>query len=218
VAEPTTEPTTTAPRSTSTTAPRATATTDAPGGSTYATLPDGTPVPILAVFDVDRVTLGGAVPSQAAKDLLGSLAVANSKTPDVAVENLLTIDPSVPPSIGVRVIELTSARFPSGSADVLPEHAAELNRIVAVMNALPNITTLVIGHSDQIGSEATNFELSEARARSVVTYLVSQGIAPSRLSSRGVGELDLLSINNDETSLALNRRTEFVISGLIVGT
>jgi len=50
-----------------------------------------------------------------------------------------------------------------------------------------------------------------------VNYLASQGIDPSRLSSRAVGEADLLSINNDAASLALNRRTEFIFYGLLLG-
>jgi OOP family OmpA-OmpF porin len=175
-------------------------------------------VPVIAVFDRDSVTIAGAVPSEAAKATLGNLAIANSKFPDARIENLLTINPAVPASVGVRVIELNSARFPSGTADILPEHAAELDRVARVLAALPHVTALIIGHSDQVGDEATNFALSEARARSVVTYLVGQGISPSRLSSRGVGELDLLSINDDATSLALNRRTEFIFYGLIIGT
>jgi outer membrane protein OmpA-like peptidoglycan-associated protein len=188
-----------------------------PSGPSYSTLPDGTPEPIVAVFDVETITVSGSVPSQAAKDRLTDLAIANSKFPNAVVHNLLTIDPSVPTSIGVRVIELTSARFPSGSAEILPPHAAELDRVATVMTALPNVTVLVIGHADQMGSEVTNYALSEERAQQVVSYIVTKGVAASRLSSRAVGEADLLSVGNDATSLALNRRTEFVFYGLIVG-
>jgi outer membrane protein OmpA-like peptidoglycan-associated protein len=113
-------------------------------------------------------------------------------------------------------VELTSARFPTGSADILPAQAQELDRVVSIMNALPNISALVIGHSDQRGDETSNYELSAARADAVVDYLASQGIAPSRLSSRAVGEADLLTLNNDEAALALNRRTEFVFYGLLI--
>ena len=130
--------------------------------------------------------------------------------------NKLTINRSVPRGIGARVIELTSTRFPAGSAEVLPAHAAELDRVVNVMQSLPKTTVLVIGHSDQRGDAATNFTLSEQRAQAVVSYLVSKGITPSRLSSRAVGESDLLSIDDDAAALALNRRTEFVFYGLLL--
>ena len=83
------------------------------------------------------------------------------------------------------------------------------------MNALPNVTALVIGHADQRGSELTNYEISEERADAVVDYIAGHGIEPSRLSSRAVGETDLLTLNNEPAALELNRRTEFVFYGLL---
>lgn len=185
--------------------------------ASYPTLPDGSPTPVLAIFDTDTITLSGTVPSQAAADRLAQLAIANSKTPAALVQ-FLAINPDVPANVGVRVLEMTSSRFPAGSSDILPDHGLELDRIGTVMNALPNTTVLVIGHADQRGSEATNFAVSEARARAVVSHLVSFGIDASRLSSRAVGESDLLSLNDDDTAHELNRRTEFVIYGTLLGT
>jgi outer membrane protein OmpA-like peptidoglycan-associated protein len=106
-------------------------------------------------------------------------------------------------------------RCPEGSAEVLPDHAAELDRLVNVMNLLPNTTALIIGHADQRGDEVANYVISEARADAVTNYLASRGIAPSRLSSRAVGEADLLTLDSNDTALALNRRTEFVLFGLL---
>jgi len=183
----------------------------------HPTLPDGTPQPVLAVFDVNKVTLSGFVPSQEASDRLAALALANARTPDTTtVVNFLQIDPTVPISVGVRVVELTSARFPEGSAEVLGFHGLELERVATVMKLLPNVTALVIGHADQIGSDAANFKLSEARAAAVVSYLVGAGVQANRLSSRAVGETDLLTLNSDAAALALNRRTEFVLYGLLI--
>ena len=227
-APPTSEPaaaavtTETVPATDATAAPAATVppaitpegSSDTPVSAPPATLPDGSTAPVVAIFDVDTITLAGAVPDQAAAERLTALAVANSKTP-ASVINLLTIDPSVPDGVGIRVVELNSSRFPAGSAEVLPAHGAELDRMAAVMNALPNVTALVIGHADQVGSEQNNFALSEERAQAVVHYLVGQGIDASRLSSRAVGESDLLSVGDDATSLALNRRTEFIVYGAL---
>jgi outer membrane protein OmpA-like peptidoglycan-associated protein len=186
-----------------------------PGEATYETLPDGSPAPVVALYDVSKITLTGAVPDQAAKDRLQVLAIGNAKPGQDTVENFLTINPSVPRHIGVRVVELTSVRFPEGSAEVLPPHALELDRVVSIMNALPNVTALVIGHADQRGSELTNYEISEERADAVVDYIAGHGIEPSRLSSRAVGETDLLTLNNEPAALELNRRTEFVFYGLL---
>ena len=201
--------------STTTQVPGAPTTSPTTQNPTYPTLPDGTPAPIVAIFDLSTITLTGMLPSQAAVDRLSALALANSQTPATVV-NYLTVNPSVPISIGVRVIELNSVRFPTGSAVVMPEHAKELDRVANVMRALPNISVLVIGHADQRGTEVANFAISDARAGAVVNYLVYVGIAASRLSSRAVGATDLLVTGSEETSLALNRRTEFVFYGLLI--
>ena len=207
--------TTTPKRSDTTTTTSSTTSTVAVESTPRSTLPDGSAAPVVAIFDVSTITLAGAVPDEAARQRLTALASANSKTP-AAIIDLLTIDPAVPDGVGVRVVELTSSRFPEGSSEIAMAHAAELNRISAVMSALPNVSVLVVGHADQIGSEAANFALSEARAQAVVSYLVDTGVDPSRLSSRAVGESDLLSVDSDETSLALNRRTEFIVYGALV--
>jgi outer membrane protein OmpA-like peptidoglycan-associated protein len=180
-------------------------------------LPDGTPAPVIAIFDVAQVTLTGAVPDQAAKDRLQALAIANARPGQAAaVANFLTINPTVPRGLGVRVVELTSTRFPEGSAEVRPSHGLELDRIVSVMNALPSVTVLMVGHADQRGDEVANYKLSAARAEAVAGYIIAHGIAASRVSSRAVGETDLLTLNNDEAALTLNRRTEFILYGLIL--
>jgi len=180
------------------------------------TLPDGSVAPVVAIFDVDTITLAGSVASTQAAEHLAALAQANSKTP-AAVINLLTIDPAIPEGVGVRIVELTSARFPPGSAEVAGAHAAELDRMAAVMEALSNTSLLVVGHADQIGDDERNQQLSEDRAAAVVDYLEDAGVQASRLASRAVGESDLLSLNSDTASLALNRRTEFILYGVLVG-
>ncbi len=148
--------------------------------------------------------------------MLTQLAIANSQFPDVPVDSRLTVNPNVPVGVGVRVLELNSVRFPEGSAEILPEHAVQFDRVVAIMNALPNITATVVGHADQRGDVATNLVLAQRRADAVVAYLISRGIEGSRLSARSVGEADLLTVDDDEASLALNRRTEFIFYGLLV--
>lgn len=188
-----------------------------PNDSTgYPTSSDGTPLPLVAIFDTETITLSGQVPSEAARERLSVLALANSQFPDAQVVDNMVVNPAVPISVGVRVLELNSARFPTGTAEILPDHARELDRVVNIMNALPNITVLVIGHADQRGDEFRNFAISDQRARAVVNYLRFLGISPTRLSSRAAGESDLLTIEEDDTALALNRRTEFIFYGLLV--
>ena len=156
------------------------------------------------------------MPSQQAAETLVGLALANSQFPDLPVDNRLTVNPSVPVGVGVRVLELNSVRFDEGSAEIVPEHALQFDRVAGIMNLFPNTTVVVVGHADQRGSDATNLVLAQRRADAVVGYLASLGIDGSRLSARSVGEADLLTVDDDEASLALNRRTEFIINGLLV--
>ena len=162
VAASTTAPTTST-SSTTTTTPTVAPTTTIPVAP-YETLPDGTPMPLIVTFDTNRITLQGVVPDQAAKDRIQTLAVANAKPGQAdVVDNQLTLNPAVPRNVGVRVLELTSARFPDGSAEILPAHAAELDRVVTIMNALPRVTTLIVGHADQRGNDVV--ELRHLRER-----------------------------------------------------
>jgi outer membrane protein OmpA-like peptidoglycan-associated protein len=211
-----TPPAATDPSATPTsTEPLAPGTTSAAVGAAYPTSADGTPLPLIVTYDTDTITVTGYVPSQAAKDRVGMLATANSKT-EARLENNLVINPDVPIGVGIRVIELNSARFPEGSAELLPAHAAEFERVASVMHALPNVTVMVIGHADQRGDEASNHAISAERAEAVVDFLTYLGVSPTRLASRAVGEDDLLTLADDNTALALNRRTEFVFYGVLV--
>jgi outer membrane protein OmpA-like peptidoglycan-associated protein len=180
-------------------------------------LPDGSPVPVLVVFNGDTITLAGAVPTQAAADRLRALAIANSKSAAQVIDNLV-VDHRVPATVGVRVIEMNAIRFAEGSSTVTPEYAPELSRVLALMRALPSVSVLVIGHSDQTGPSGANLQLSQDRASAIIDYLISQGISPDRLSGQGVGARDLLTTQASTSGLALNRRTEFVFYGLLAST
>lgn len=213
---------------------RATTTTDAPSAApvattspatpateavpaTYPTRLDGSPEWVTVIYDADSITLKGVVPDDAAKERLQALAVANGRPEQQAtVNNQVTLNPAMPREVGIRVVELTSTRFPPGSDEILMPHAAEINRVVNAMGTLPNTTVLVIGHADQQGDEVVNYVLSRDRANAVQAYLISQGIAPERVMATAVGEEELLSLDDDEAALALNRRTEFVLFNLLV--
>ena len=181
----------------------------------YPAAPDGSPRPVIVTYDAGKVTLTGAVPGEDARGRLVGLAQANSQEPDVDVVDNLFVNPAVPASVGVRVIEMNSARFGEGEAQLIPEHTAQFDRVAAVLQALPHLSVHVIGHADQRGDDQRNRGLSENRASTVVDYLAYLGIEPTRLSMRGAGETDLLTLDDDQSALALNRRTEFVFYGLL---
>jgi outer membrane protein OmpA-like peptidoglycan-associated protein len=203
--------TTTAP--TTSTAPATTTTTTTVAGS-YVTMPDGAPQPVVAILGDDRITLVGAVPSQSAATAVADLAIATSAFPDLPIDNQLAINPGVPLDLAVRLVELQSAWFAENSDEVMPDRAAQLDRVVDVLNASPHLTLAVVGHTDQRGADEANLQLSRRRAEAVVSYIVTGGIDGGRLSASGRGEADLLSNNDDAASLALNRRLEFIFVGV----
>lgn len=78
----------------------------------------------------------------------------------------------------------------------------------------PTITVAIQGHTDDVGDDAQNLALSEARAKGVKDYLVSQGIDAERLSAKGYGETKPKVPNTSDLNRAKNRRTDFVIESL----
>lgn len=70
---------------------------------------------------------------------------------------------------------------------------------------------LIIGHTDATGPDSYNQQLSERRAASAANYLEQLGIAPERVSTRGMGERDPVATNDTEEGRQLNRRVEVVI-------
>ncbi len=78
----------------------------------------------------------------------------------------------------------------------------------------PTITVLIQGHTDDVGDDQRNLELSEERAQGVKDYLVSLGVDAKRLKAKGYGETMPKVENNSEANRAKNRRTDFVIEGM----
>jgi outer membrane protein OmpA-like peptidoglycan-associated protein len=102
--------------------------------------------------------------------------------------------------------------FDSGRATIQSRSNGLLDEIAAVFVAHPEIKLVrVEGHTDSQGGESTNLRLSDARAREVRKYLISKGVAASRLDARGFGEMYPIAPNDTADGRARNRRVEFVI-------
>jgi outer membrane protein OmpA-like peptidoglycan-associated protein len=100
-------------------------------------------------------------------------------------------------------------RFAFGSAEILPEARSQLDALAKGIKLLPaNRAVLVEGHTDNVGDDAYNLELSRARARAVRDYLVAHhGIEASRLKAVGYGESR--PVEGSDPSAAVNRRVQF---------
>ena len=92
-----------------------------------------------------------------------------------------------------------------------PESFVELDRVVKLLNENPAIEIEMSAHTDSSGSDEYNFTLSDNRARSVREYILSKGIAASRIISQGYGETIPEVPNDTDENRQLNRRVEFKI-------
>ncbi|HEY0970903.1 MAG TPA: OmpA family protein, partial [Gemmatimonadales bacterium] len=88
---------------------------------------------------------------------------------------------------------------------------SDVGRIAAVLGQFPDRSILVEGHTDAVGSEASNQLLSERRANSVRAALIAEGIDPTRITATGYGESRPVDDNSTATGRARNRRVDIVI-------
>ncbi len=100
------------------------------------------------------------------------------------------------------------------TANIKPESLDVLREVAAIMNGNATIMHLVVeGHASAEGDFEYNYDLSKSRAESVWKQLILDGVAPERVSFRGMGEVRPKNAGDDETALQENRRVEFRIVG-----
>ena len=116
----------------------------------------------------------------------------------------------VPIEIG-QVVRLNNVFFDFDKWDLRPESFVELDRVVKLLQENPAIEIEMSAHTDSYGSDEYNFKLSDNRARSVMEYILSKGIAPNRIVSHGYGETVPVAENDTPENRQLNRRVEFKI-------
>ena len=149
---------------------------------------------------------------QASKDGFegNTFAVTKSKGPKAKVDAALQ-------PIDVIVTEteiiLKPIYFEYDKSNITQEGAFELDKLVQVMKNNDKMVILAKSHTDSRGSDKYNLMLSERRAKSTVQYIISKGIDASRISGKGMGELEPKEVCNPctEAQHALNRRSEFLI-------
>jgi outer membrane protein OmpA-like peptidoglycan-associated protein len=107
---------------------------------------------------------------------------------------------------------LQEVQFAFDRADLLPPAFPILNEVVRLLKVNPDIVLVSIeGHTDDLGSHEHNDELSGARARSVMAYLIRRGIVPNRLEAKGYGKRKPIADNQTAEGRQKNRRVEFHI-------
>jgi OOP family OmpA-OmpF porin len=139
---------------------------------------------------------------------------SRDKCPDAPeTKNGYQDDDGCPDEVPAAVKKFTGViegiTFKTGSANILPGSFAVLDRAVTVLKEFPDIKLEIQGHTDNRGKADYNRDLSQRRAESVRTYLVSRGIAAERLTAVGYGMDQPVADNASESGRSKNRRTEF---------
>jgi len=108
-------------------------------------------------------------------------------------------------------VRLNNIFFEFNSANLTDDSKTELIKVVDFLTANSDVKITISGHTDDVGSDEYNLDLSKKRAKAVNDFLLNNGILESALSHIGYGESQPLSKGTDEQSRKLNRRIEFSI-------
>ena len=112
-----------------------------------------------------------------------------------------------------KSIVLDNIYYDLDKADIREDAAIELDKLVIILEDNPNISIELSSHTDDRSSVEYNQDLSQRRAESAVSYILSKGIDRGRISAKGYGESQLLILNaKTEDEHQINRRTEFKVT------
>lgn len=167
-----------------------------------------------------------------ARNILQDVWFASDRSADCCLElfslsKTVPVEPPPPPVVVPEVVKevppvetpkvLENVYYDFNVATLKPESYPALNDLVDMLNKHPEIKIEISAHTDSKGADKFNERLSEARAKSVVEYLLSKGIDPARLQSKGYGATRPIAPNrhedgtDDPEGRQKNRRTEFKV-------
>ena len=115
-----------------------------------------------------------------------------------------------------KVFEIKEIKFDYNKADIRPDAAVELTKIVEVMREYPKMKIDIRSHTDSRGADSYNLKLSDRRAKATLEWIVKQGIERKRLTAKGYGETQLVNgcsngVPCTEEEHQENRRSEFIV-------
>lgn len=123
--------------------------------------------------------------------------------------------PPAKPKVALEQSQIAIAeqvRFETGTAVIHDDSSELLGQVAGVLQSHPELESCeVAGHTDDTGTPELNRQLSEARARAVVSWLVTRGVDAKRLTAHGYGQTRPIADNASEEGRARNRRVEFLI-------
>jgi outer membrane protein OmpA-like peptidoglycan-associated protein len=116
------------------------------------------------------------------------------------------------------IANMSDVLFKSGSYELLSGARERLAKVSGIILAYPSLHVAVEGHTDSIGGDEYNQNLSEQRAEAVRDYFVQQGISANSIEARGFGKTEPIASNDTPEGRQQNRRVELILSGDAIGS
>jgi len=116
------------------------------------------------------------------------------------------------------IVNMSDVLFDTAKSSLRPLAREKLAKVAGIVSGHPGLRLDVEGHTDSVGGDDYNQQLSEQRGESVRAYLTGQGMAASSVTSRGFGKTQPVASNDTAEGRQQNRRVELVISGEVIGT
>jgi OmpA-OmpF porin, OOP family len=123
------------------------------------------------------------------------------------------VTPPPPPPAATKVTYAADAFFDTGKSVLKPEGKAKLDDLTSKVKDINLEVIIAVGHTDSVGSDASNQKLSVRRSEAVKAYLVSKGIEKNRVYTEGKGEKQPVADNKTKEGKAKNRRVEIEVVG-----
>jgi len=116
------------------------------------------------------------------------------------------------------IVNMSDVLFDTGKSSLRPEAREKLAKVAGIVSGHPGLRLDVEGHTDSVGGDDYNQQLSEQRGDSVRDYLTQEGMAAGSVSAKGFGKTQPVASNDTAEGRQQNRRVEIVISGELIGT
>src|SRR5262249_10546396 len=115
------------------------------------------------------------------------------------------------------IVNMSDVLFDTGSATLKPPTREKLAKISGILLAHPGLSLQVEGHTDSVGGDEFNQQLSERRADSVREFLAQNGVPASSITARGFGKTQPVASNETAEGRQRNRLVELVVNGEAIG-
>ncbi len=116
------------------------------------------------------------------------------------------------------IVNMSGVLFDTAKFSLRPAAREKLAKVSGILQGYPGLRLAVEGHTDSVGGDEYNQQLSEERARAVRDYLTTSGIPGTSVTAKGFGKGQPVATNDTAGGRQQNRRVELVVTGAIIGS